>query len=87
MIPEELERLVLERKSRGHIPFFVNATSGTTVLGAFDPLEPIADICQKYRMWLHVDVSGSRRWGGKIELLFLLKAASVVEWSKASLSQ
>ncbi|KOB70559.1 Glutamate decarboxylase, partial [Operophtera brumata] len=39
------------------VPFFVNATSGTTVLGAFDPLVEIADICQKHDMWLHVDVS------------------------------
>lgn len=57
MIPSELERLILERKTRGHVPFFVNATSGTTVLGAFDPINEIADICQKYGMWLHVDVS------------------------------
>jgi cysteine sulfinate desulfinase/cysteine desulfurase-like protein len=57
MIPSELERLILERKAMGHIPFFVNATAGTTVLGAFDPIEPIADICQKYKLWLHVDVS------------------------------
>lgn len=57
MIPSELERLILERKARGHIPFFVNATAGTTVLGAFDPIEPIADICQKYKLWLHIDVS------------------------------
>jgi glutamate decarboxylase len=57
MIPSELERLILERKAKGHIPFFVNATAGTTVLGAFDPIEPIADICQKYKLWLHVDVS------------------------------
>jgi glutamate decarboxylase len=57
MIASELERLILERKGRGHIPFFVNCTSGTTVLGAFDPINDIADICQKYKLWLHIDVS------------------------------
>ncbi|OWR53023.1 glutamate decarboxylase like protein, partial [Danaus plexippus plexippus] len=56
MIPTELERLVRYHKDRGHVPFFVNATSGTTVLGAFDPLMEIADICEKYDMWMHVDV-------------------------------
>ena len=29
---------------------------GTTVLGAFDPLDPIADICEKYNCWFHIDV-------------------------------
>jgi len=57
MIPSELERLIRERKAKGHIPFFVNATSGTTVLGAFDPINDIADICEKYKCWLHIDVS------------------------------
>lgn len=57
MITSELERLVRERKAKGHIPFFVNATAGSTVLGAFDPIPEIADICEKYGMWLHVDVS------------------------------
>ncbi|XP_049807352.1 glutamate decarboxylase [Schistocerca nitens] len=60
MIPSELERLIVERKMRGQIPFFVNATAGTTVLGSFDPIEPIADICQKYKLWLHIDAA----WGG-----------------------
>ncbi|PSN41074.1 hypothetical protein C0J52_10612 [Blattella germanica] len=64
MIPSELERLILERKAKGHIPFFVNATAGTTVLGAFDPIEPIADICQKYKLWLHIDAA----WGGGLLL-------------------
>ena len=57
MIPSELERLILERKARGQIPFFVNATAGTTVLGAFDPLNEIADICLKFNCWFHIDVS------------------------------
>ncbi|KAL1132080.1 hypothetical protein AAG570_010038 [Ranatra chinensis] len=60
MIVSELERLILERKARGHIPFFVNCTSGTTVLGAFDPINEIADVCQKYKLWLHIDAA----WGG-----------------------
>ena len=42
---------------QGAVPFFVSATSGTTVLGAFDPLGPVADVCQRHGLWLHVDVS------------------------------
>ncbi|XP_059613482.1 glutamate decarboxylase [Phlebotomus argentipes] len=64
MITTELERLVLERKAKGQIPFFVSATAGTTVLGAFDPLNEIADICDKYNLWLHVDAA----WGGGLLL-------------------
>lgn len=39
------------------MPFFVSATAGTTVYGAFDPLIAISDICKKYQVWFHVDVS------------------------------
>jgi glutamate/tyrosine decarboxylase-like PLP-dependent enzyme len=39
------------------VPLLVSLTSGTTVLGAFDPIRPVADICEKYKIWLHVDVS------------------------------
>lgn len=38
------------------VPFYVNATAGTTVYGAFDPLNDIADICHRYNLWMHVDV-------------------------------
>ena len=41
---------------QGYVPMFVNATGGSTVYGAFDPINEIADICEKYNMWLHVDV-------------------------------
>ncbi|XP_031628558.1 glutamate decarboxylase isoform X1 [Contarinia nasturtii] len=60
MIASELEREILKHKSLGHIPFYVSATAGTTVLGAFDPIPEIADICDKYGLWLHIDAA----WGG-----------------------
>ena len=34
----------------------VAATAGTTVLGAYDDLNALADVCQKHRIWLHCDV-------------------------------
>ena len=42
----------------------VNATQGSTVMGGYDPLEPIADVCQKYGVWLHADGA----WGGAVLL-------------------
>lgn len=60
IIPENLEEQILRAKSEGALPFMVSATAGTTVLGAFDPLEKIADICEKYGLWMHVDAA----WGG-----------------------
>ena len=36
-------------------PLFIGATAGTTVLGAFDPIEDIANIASKYNLWMHVD--------------------------------
>ncbi|TKS87457.1 Myosin-IIIa [Collichthys lucidus] len=55
MIPADLERRILEAKQKGFVPFFVSATAGTTVYGAFDPLIAISDICKKYNIWMHVD--------------------------------
>ena len=55
MLPDKLEEEMAADVQRGLIPFFVNATAGTTVLGAFDPLTEIGRICRKYQCWLHVD--------------------------------
>lgn len=55
MIPQALEKQIIEDKSKGLLPFFVNATAGTTVLGAFDPADAIGDICKRYNVWFHID--------------------------------
>ena len=53
----DLERAVGETEGKGHTPLAVVGTAGTTVLGAFDPLDELADVCERHHLWLHVDVS------------------------------
>mmetsp|Transcript_23411 Transcript_23411/g.62628 ORF Transcript_23411/g.62628 Transcript_23411/m.62628 type:complete len:376 (+) Transcript_23411:174-1301(+) len=60
MLPEALERSIVEAVRAGKKPFFVGATAGTTVLGAFDPLPALAAVCAERGLWLHVDGA----WGG-----------------------
>ena len=55
MIVAELEKAIMATLSEGKKPFFVNATAGTTLFGAFDDFHSIADVCEKYRIWMHVD--------------------------------
>lgn len=62
MIPEELERIIAADIKEGLTPLMIGATLGTTVLGAFDPLNEIAKIADKYKIWLHVDAA----WGGAV---------------------
>jgi glutamate/tyrosine decarboxylase-like PLP-dependent enzyme len=60
MIPDELNAAIEESKDRGDLPFFVGATAGTTVKGAYDPLEELVEISREHGLWFHVDGS----WGG-----------------------
>ncbi len=55
LIPEELEKAIIEDLNNNRKPFFINATAGTTVLGVFDPIDEISAIAKKYNIWLHVD--------------------------------
>ncbi|KAJ1940564.1 Glutamate decarboxylase 2, partial [Kickxella alabastrina] len=64
MNPVALRELAYREIAAGGTPFFVNATAGTTVLGAFDPLAEIADVCEELGIWLHVDGS----WGSPLAL-------------------
>lgn len=60
MCPEHLESEIKRALDEGAAPFMVSVTAGTTVLGAFDPIPEVADLCDKYKLWLHVDAA----WGG-----------------------
>ncbi len=60
MLPEELVTSISESRDLGELPFFVGATAGTTVKGAYDPLEEISAIAREFNLWFHVDGS----WGG-----------------------
>ncbi|MEN8136401.1 MAG: pyridoxal-dependent decarboxylase [Thermodesulfobacteriota bacterium] len=59
-----LEEAILACRKSGGIPFFVGATAGTTVRGAYDPLPELLELRGKYNFWLHVDGA----WGGAVVL-------------------
>ena len=52
---DELNKKITEDKEKGYNPVLVNATAGTTVMGAFDDIEAISEVCKKHNIWLHVD--------------------------------
>ena len=56
MSAQHIEEKILYCQQLGRRVFFVGITAGTTILGAFDPIEEIALVCRKYNVWLHVDV-------------------------------
>jgi len=57
MIPEKLEEAIDEDIKKGCKPFCVVATVGTTSTTSVDPVEQIANIAEKYNLWLHVDAA------------------------------
>ena len=64
----KLKEEMWKAKKEGKSPFYVCATAGTTVRGAFDPVGEIKAVCEEFesegngRVWLHVDGS----WGGPV---------------------
>ena len=55
MCSEDLQSTIENDLKNGFIPLFVNATVGTTVMGAIDPISEIATICNKNNIWFHID--------------------------------
>jgi aromatic-L-amino-acid decarboxylase len=55
LVPEALAEAIDRDREDGITPIAVVATAGTTLTGAIDPLDAIADICEERGVWMHVD--------------------------------
>ena len=68
--PEHLEEAIIEDKKNGLIPFYINASFGTTNTGTIDPIESIAAIAKRHKLWFHVDAA----YGGFFKLVHELNS-------------
>ncbi len=57
LIPSELEQAIQNDIANDKLPCCVIVSLGTTSTVAIDPLFEIGQICQKYKIWLHVDAA------------------------------
>jgi aromatic-L-amino-acid decarboxylase len=57
MRAEVLESLIETDLAAGLRPCCVTATVGTTSTTSVDPVPAIAGICQRYKLWLHIDAA------------------------------
>jgi aromatic-L-amino-acid decarboxylase len=55
MSTPDLARMIDADTAAGITPIAVVATAGTTLTGAVDPIDAIADVCELRGVWLHVD--------------------------------
>ncbi|MGB1253315.1 MAG: pyridoxal phosphate-dependent decarboxylase family protein, partial [Candidatus Promineifilaceae bacterium] len=55
MISAELEKAISADVANNVTPIAIVASAGTTLAGAVDPLDEIADIAEKHNIWLHID--------------------------------
>jgi aromatic-L-amino-acid decarboxylase len=57
MKPEALDLALAEDLDGGGVPVMVCATLGTTSSTALDPVAEIAEVCERRKVWLHVDAA------------------------------
>jgi aromatic-L-amino-acid decarboxylase len=57
MRADALAKAIEEDIEAGHVPICVIPTIGTTSSSSVDPVDAVADICEKHGIWLHVDAA------------------------------
>ncbi|MFY0605208.1 MAG: aspartate aminotransferase family protein [Cyclobacteriaceae bacterium] len=57
MLPKYLDDAISDDLKNGLIPCCVISALGTTGTLAFDPTQAIGEICQKHKVWFHVDAA------------------------------
>ena len=57
MVPGDLEVKIVKDIEEGYEPFLLIASAGTTNTGTIDPLESLAHIAEKFKLWYHVDAA------------------------------
>ena len=55
VVPDEVANAIERDLADGVAPIAVVATAGTTLTGAVDPIDALADVCAERDTWLHVD--------------------------------
>ena len=65
LLEENLEKAV----DKGALPFFVAGTVGTTVRGAYDSIDGLLRLREKFKFWLHIDGA----WGGAVIVSDMLR--------------
>jgi aromatic-L-amino-acid decarboxylase len=65
MRPEALAQAIAADRAAGLTPACVVATVGTTSTTGIDPVPAIADICEREKIWLHIDAA----WAGSAAIV------------------
>lgn len=55
MRADALDAAIAQDLADGYLPIAVIATVGSTSTTSIDPVPAIADVCEKYDLWLHID--------------------------------
>ena len=55
LVPRDVAAAIDADHAAGIVPIAVVATAGTTLTGAVDPINALADVCEARGVWLHVD--------------------------------
>jgi glutamate/tyrosine decarboxylase-like PLP-dependent enzyme len=59
-----VEAAIERDRAAGHTPFAISAVAGSTNTGSVDPIGELADVADRYGLWLHVDAA----YGGAARL-------------------